>query len=146
MITRFNRHRVFYGLCAGLLLGFTGTAWSAQGDTGALSAAQIKSLIVGNTIRGAALATLYNIYYEPNGKVSAVFHGRKLLAEADDGTWKIKNGNTICQEFSHLFGGVERCYQWHKGDGQRYVMRNVDSFKIDDLPVWNIRKGNPLGF
>jgi len=142
--------RILSGLGVGLLLGISAGAWSTQNSDDTLSGKQIRQLIVGNTVRGAALASLYNIYYESDGKVSAVFHGRKLLADTDDGTWKIKNGNTLCQEFSYLFGGVERCYQWHKTEQrngeQRYVMHNVDAFRIDDLPVWNIRKGNPLGF
>ncbi len=146
MIARLTSMRSLLGLFASLLLGLSPGAWSAQDSDSALSAEQITQLIVGNTVRGAARATLFNIYYEADGKVSAVFNGRALNAETDDGTWKFKDGNTVCQEFSHLLGGVERCYQWYKAEGERYVMRNVDSYRVDNLSVWNILEGNPLGF
>ena len=137
--------RTLLGLVASAMLGMAGAAWSAEIEGPALDNSQIKDLIVGNTARGVALAKLFNIYYEPNGKVSALFQGGRL-SESDDGTWTIKNGNTVCHEFSQLFGGVERCYQWHKADGERYVMRNVDTYKVDDLTVWNVIPGNPVGF
>jgi len=137
--------RLRFGLIVGFLLSLSSGAWAAS-TAMPLDGDQLKQLIVGNTIRGAARASLFNIYYDANGQLSAVFHGRELLAETDSGTWKIKNGNTVCHEFSQFFDGVERCYQWYKTTGQRYVMHNVDVYRIDDLPVWNIRQGNPLGF
>ncbi len=137
--------RTLLGLVASAMLGMTGATGAAPIQGPALDNGQIKDLIVGNTARGVALAKLFNIYYEANGKVSAIFQGGKL-SESDNGTWTIKNGNTVCHDFSHLFGGVERCYQWHKADGQRYVMRNVDTYKVDDLTVWNVNPGNPVGF
>ena len=144
MIARLTTMRALSGLFAGVLLGLglglSPGVGSAQESGAALSADQIKQLIVGNTVSGALRANPYSIYYQADGKVSAIFH-----TNDDDGSWKIKDGNKLCQEYSDLFNGEEHCYQWYKAAGQRYLMRNVDTYKIDDLGVWKIEKGNPLG-
>jgi len=134
------------GLLVGLLLGLSPGAGSAQNSAAPLSVDEVQQLIVGNTVRGVVHARLFNIYYEAGGRVNISIQGRQSLSELDDGSWKIKDGNTLCQEFSDVFDGDERCYQWYKTGGQRYVMRNVDAFRVSDLTVWNIQQGNPLGF
>jgi hypothetical protein len=145
MNTRFDERTVQLALIASLLIGFLTISGSAQAADAAMNADQIKQLIIGNTISGSVGGSRYSIYYQANAKVSGVFHGSGMLADDDDGTWKIKDADKLCQEFSDTFNGEEHCYQWHKADGQRYLMRNVDSFRIDDLEVWKIEKGNPLG-
>ncbi len=106
-----------------------------------LSGDEIKKLITGNTVKGPIGARPYSFYYKPTGEVGGVIGA----GGAGSGTWKIKQGNAYCHTWTDLFDGVEHCYEWHK-DGKRYVMKNVDVDRSRDIPVWNIEKGNPLGF
>ena len=106
-----------------------------------LSGDEIKKLITGNTVKGPIGARPYSFYYKPTGEAGGVIGG----GGADSGTWKIKQGSVYCHMWTDYFDGVERCYEWHK-DGKRYVMKNVDADRSRDIPVWNIEKGNPLGF
>ena len=113
-----------------------GIVLPVTGSEGPLSGDQVRSLIVGNTVIGPVRGELYDFSYAANGDVIGAAGGT-----TDGGTWRIRDSNVYCHEWSTYFGGNERCYQWYDTGQGRYTLKNVDRFKIIDLDVWRIRPG-----
>ena len=107
-----------------------------------LSGAEIKKLIVGNTVNGAVGAESFSFYYQAPVSVSGVIG---VQGGNDSGTWKIVGEDTYCNEWDSFFDGVERCYQWYRTE-RGYILENVDAFHQRPLIVYDIQRGNPLGF
>jgi hypothetical protein len=107
----------------------------------ALSGAEIKKLIVGNTLQGPAGTELYDWYYQSDGAVTGVIGA----SNDDSGTWLIKDSNVYCHTWDQYFDGVQNCYQFFKvADSSRYVMKNVDADRGSNIDIWAVRKGNPF--
>jgi hypothetical protein len=120
-------------LAALIVFGITLPVTAAQGP---LSGDQVRALIVGNTVVGPLRGSLYDFSYAEDGNVVGAAGGN-----TDAGTWRIRDGNVYCHEWSTFFGGYERCYQWYDTGKGRFRLKNVDTFKVIDLYVWRIRPG-----
>ena len=134
----------FVSVIAALLLMLVGCAGNTrdkpQGPP--LPGAEIKKLIVGNTVKGAVGAQSFTFYYQAPVSVSGVIG---VQGDNDSGTWKIKGDDVYCHQWDVFFGGVERCYQWYKTE-RGYILENVDVYRVQALVVYGIEQGNPLGF
>ena len=104
-----------------------------------LSGDKVRALITGNTLQGSFLANPLTMVFYADG----VVRGSIGLTGSDSGTWEIE-GDNYCNEWVTYFSGVRRCYQW-VGDGDRYVLKNVDKFKARDIQG-RIEKGKPKGY
>ena len=119
-----------------MLLGI----FSQQSPAGeSLSGDQVRALITGNTLQGSFMANPLTMVFYADG----VVRGSIGMTGSDSGTWEIE-GDTYCNEWVTYFSGVRRCYQW-VGDGDRYVLKNVDKFKARDIQG-RIEKGKPKGY
>jgi hypothetical protein len=122
--------------CIAVLLGLLSTPGLAQE---ALSGDAVRSLIVGNTLKGSYTTKPLTIVFYADGLV----RGSIGLTGSDSGTWEIQ-GDRYCHEWSTYFSGVRRCYQWiPEGDG--YVLKNVDEFRARNIQG-RIEKGKPKGY
>lgn len=107
----------------------------------ALDEAEIKKLIVGNTLQGPMGSELYDWYYQADGAVTGVIGP----SDDDSGTWLIKDSTIFCQRWDQYFDGVQHCYEWYKEERSgRYMMKNVDSDRGENINVWKVREGNPF--
>lgn len=107
----------------------------------ALDEAEIRKLIVGNTLQGPIGTELYDWYYKSDGAVTGVIGA----SDDDSGTWFIKDSTVFCQEWDQYFDGVRHCYEWYKQERPgRYLMKNVDSDRSENIDVWKVREGNPF--
>jgi len=105
-------------------------------ETGPLPGERIRELIVGNTLTGPYYGSPYDFSYTADGNIyGSTGNG------TDNGRWRIRDDDVYCHEWSTLFDGTERCYQWYAGDGGRYRLENVDAFRVYDFNVWRIRPG-----
>lgn len=118
------------------VLCVSAVALPASAVEGPLSGDQVRALITGNTAIGPVRGRLYDFSFLASGEVIGSAGGN-----TDGGTWRIRDGNVYCHEWSTFFGGDERCYQWYDTGQGRYTLKNVDAFKILDLDVWRIRPG-----
>ena len=106
-----------------------------------LTVDQIRALITGNTVTGPVGARPYAFSYTAAGEVYG-----DIGVSLDSGTWRIRDGDVYCHEWTEHFGGEERCYRWYpqpdraKSKG-RYRLRNVDAFRARDMWVWQIKPG-----
>lgn len=128
--------------CAALVLAVCSFYAGADNGHGSpLSGDEIRTLVVGNTVRGPWRARPYAWSFTTDGRIFG-----DVGANTVSGTWRISDDGIYCHEFTDFLEGVERCYQWYampdysKGKG-RYVMKNVDAFRIRDLHVWQIEPG-----
>ena len=103
---------------------------------GPLTGEQIRTLISGNTLFGAYRARPIEFSYTPEGRVYGT-----IGSETGNGSWRIRDGDRYCHEWSEFFDATERCYQWHKLGGGRYRMLNVDTYRVFGIDVWRIRAG-----
>ena len=111
-------------------------AAASSPDVGPLDEQRIRELIVGNTVVGPLDRQLYDFSYADDGTVLG-----SAGPTTDSGTWRIRDGNVFCHEWATYFGGDERCYQWYDVGEGRYLLKNVDTFRIPNLPVWRIVPG-----
>lgn len=121
------------GIAAVAALGLSLPLSAAEGP---LSGDQIRSLIVGNTVVGPVHGKLYDLSFLASGEAIGDTAGN-----TDAGTWRIRDGNVYCHEWSTFFGGYERCYRWYDSGEGRYTLKNVDAFRVRDFNVWRIRPG-----
>ena len=134
--SRLQKARGALAVAGALLLAL----WTPLGlAQDALSADAVRTLIVGNTLKGSyTTKTLVMVFY-PDGLV----RGALGLTGSDSGTWEM-DGDKYCHEWFRYFGGVRRCYLWiPQGDG--YLLKNVDSFKAYNIQG-RIEKGKPKGY
>jgi hypothetical protein len=103
---------------------------------GALTGQQIRALISGNTLFGADGTRPIEFSYTPEGRVYGT-----IGSETGNGSWRIRDGDRYCHEWSEFFDATERCYQWHVLNGGRYRMVNVDAYRVFGIDVWRIRPG-----
>ena len=104
-----------------------------------LSGDQVRALITGNTLQGSFMANPLTMVFYADG----VVRGSIGMTGSDSGTWEIE-GDNYCNEWVTYFSGVRRCYQW-VGDGDRYVLKNVDKYKARNIQG-RIEKGKPKGY
>jgi hypothetical protein len=104
-----------------------------------LSGDQVRALITGNTLQGSFMANPLTMVFYADGTV----YGSIGMTGSDSGTWEIE-GDNYCNEWVTYFSGVRRCYQW-VGDGDRYVLKNVDKYKARNIQG-RIEKGKPKGY
>jgi hypothetical protein len=97
---------------------------------------QVRALLVGNTVSGPWYAEPYDFSYTREGRVYGT-----IGANTGNGTWRIRDGDRYCHEWSEFFEATEKCYQWHDLGGGRYRMVNVDAYRDRDIDVWRIRPG-----
>ncbi len=103
----------------------------------ALSGQEIRELIVGNTLIGPINARQYDFSYEPDGNVYG-----DIGVSTDRGTWEISDDGVYCHEWTLHFDSTRRCYKWFRAKRQgRYVMKNIDKFRVRDIDVWRIKPG-----
>ena len=133
-------NRAFALFCLSVVMGIVASG-AAMAESGPLPEAEVKKLIVGNTVKGPIGAQPYSFYYHADGKVDGVIGA----GNDDSGTWQFKGDDTFCFEWIDFFDGVEHCYQWYQ-HGSRYVMKNRDADRSRNINVWSIEQGNPLGF
>lgn len=114
---------------------------AAHANAQPLTGEQIFELITGNALQGSFTAKVLVMYFNPNGKIVAT-----LRNSPDSGTWWIK-GDQYCHKFVRLFGGMERCYQWHPpaSEDGRYILKSSSAFKGKDIRG-KITQGNPGGY
>lgn len=123
-------------LVAAALLGLWGPP-SLAGE--ALSADAVRTLIVGNTLKGSYMTNPLVMVFYPDGLV----RGAIGLTGSDSGTWELE-GDKYCHEWFTYFSGVRRCYHWiPQGDG--YLLKNADSFRGRNIQG-RIEKGKPKGY
>lgn len=103
---------------------------------GALTGEQIRALSSGNTLFGAYGAQPIEFSYTPEGRVYGT-----IGSETGNGSWRIRDGDRYCHQWSEFFGATERCYQWYALDDGRYRMVNVDNYRVFGIEVWRIRPG-----
>ena len=126
-----SRHSVWAGL---LLLAYAATpspSWAqgAASDTEGnrpLTGEEVRELISGNTLKGGWRARPYEFDYKPDGTVYGT-----IWTSPDRGKWYI-DGDKFCQRWVEFFGGDRRCYQWYRA-GDRFLLKNVDSFRTRDI-------------
>jgi len=119
-----------------MLLGLLSTPGLAEE---ALSGDAVRTLIVGNTLKGSYTTKPLTIVFYADGLV----RGSIGLTGSDSGTWQIE-GDRYCHEWFTYFSGVRRCYQWiPEGDG--YLLKNVDEFRARNIQG-RIEKGMPKGY
>ena len=105
----------------------------------ALSGDEVRSLIVGNTLKGSYMTNPLVMVFYPDGLI----RGSIGLKGSDSGTWEME-GDKYCHEWFTYFSGVRRCYLWiPQGDG--YLLKNVDSFRGRNIQG-RIEKGKPKGY
>lgn len=122
------------------------TLLSACGSMGvkivgpALTNAEVKKLIEGNTVQGPLGTAMYDWYYQADGSVTGVVG----VSDDDSGKWSMQGSNTYCHRWDEYFEGVQHCYEWYKQERSgRYVMKNVDADRGENIEVWAIVEGNP---
>ena len=113
----------------------------AQDQGAPLAADELRGLIVGNTIEGPIRSKPYDFYYRKDGTMG----GMITSLGADRGTWRVEDDGKFCQQWIQFLNADDRCYRWYR-QGDRYVMRNVDTFRTIDITVWRITEGNPRNF
>jgi hypothetical protein len=100
------------------LLAISANAWAAN----PLTAAEAKTLIVGNSAAGFAdaLGKNYTAYYSPEGKLTQVLENGKRR----QGAWKIVDDGHFCTQFptesercTKIFPSANGEYQRVKDDG-----------------------------
>jgi len=121
------------------LVALVSTVAVASAAEDALTADEVRKLIVGNTLQGSyTTEPLTMVFYE-----DGMLRGSIGFTGSDSGTWELE-GNKYCNEWITYFNGVRKCYVWvPKGDG--YVLQNVDAFK--GRPIQGrIEQGKPKGY
>lgn len=94
---------------------------------------EIKSALVGNSLRGVDHSGKYVIHYSSYGKMRIVYNEKRI----ESGVWKVR-GNRYCRRWSKLGSGKERCVTFHR-NGNKIVW--VQRGKITDHSV--LLRGNP---
>lgn len=94
---------------------------------------EIKSALVGNSLRGVDRSGKYVIHYSSDRKMKIVYNKKRI----ESGVWRIK-GNKYCRRWAKLGGGKERCVTFHR-NGNKIVW--VQTGKITDHSV--LLRGNP---
>lgn len=99
------------------LLTLSGSAFA----TAPLNAAQVRSLIAGNSAAGFAdaLGKNYTAYYAPDGKLTQVLENKKRR----QGTWKITEEGNFCTQFP---SEPARCTKVAPSENGEYVRMKDD--------------------
>lgn len=110
--------------------------------SGALTAAQITSLISGNTAYGQEAKYQWRTYYAKNGMLMGRIWG-SFGEEHDHGTWQVTaKDNQLCRQWTVKWGDLKRaCFELFK-DGEQIKLINVDG--NDDSYEMMIVSGNKV--
>ena len=125
-----------HGAIAGSL--FSGLLYAASicASEGPMSGQEIRDLIVGNTVIGPINARQYDFSYRPDGGVYG-----DIGTSGDRGNYTISDDGIYCHEWFRHFDATRRCYQWFRAKQGRYVLRNIDTFRVRNIDVWRITPG-----
>ena len=131
-------HRI--GLMATLAsaLLFSGCSGSSPAELGdaPLSAEEMKTVLVGNSIVGDNWDGPYTVYFPAYGEM----RGLRASHYKDSGTWRADD-DAICATWENWWGGVERCWGIYL-DGSTVSWLRPES----DAPEQaEIVEGNPYG-
>jgi hypothetical protein len=132
-------------ILAGTILALSIFPWAASQsslfgyDATPLSGAEVTALITDNHLQGGFRARQLRMAFFADG----VIRGQYALMGSDDGKWFME-GDNYCHHWVRYFNGEKRCYRWYQ-NGEGYVLRNVDTFRITDI-VGRINPGIPEGY
>ena len=125
-----------------VVAGCSGTSDIAEGDEyTALSGAEVKELISGNTMRGNFRASPLIMAFHEDGTA----RGRVGFTGSGSGTWSIEE-DIYCHQWTRYFGGTERCYRWYKRPDGVFYLDNVDTFRFRGPLLGSIEPGIAAGF
>mgnify|MGYP001598997380 CR=1 FL=1 len=95
-------------LIAGIaILAIAATDATASGKYQKMKGSEIKSSLVGNSLRGADSSGKYVIYFSSNQKMRIVYTGKKKT-RIEKGVWWVM-GNKYCRRWEKLGKGQVRC-------------------------------------
>ncbi len=126
---------IFAGL-AGLTLGACTRPGDGPNPPGftQMTGSEIRSTLVGNSLRGTDRTGSYVIHYRSASKMDITYNDRP-----DTGLWRIK-GDRYCRRWTRLGKGKERCVtMYQRGDQINWVKDG----EITDRSV--LLAGNPAG-
>ena len=111
-------------------------AGSLAASEGPLTGQEIRDLIVGNTVIGPINARQYDFSYKSDGGVYG-----DIGVSGDRGSYTISDDGVYCHEWFRHFDATRRCYQWYRAQSGRYVLRNIDTYRVRNIDVWRIKPG-----
>lgn len=132
------KHFVIAGLTSLMLASTAVTEAAAQTRYNSMSGQEIKSALVGNSLRGVDSTGRYTIHYKNNNRMRIVYTS-KSGTRVENGVWRVL-GNRYCRRWERLGKGKTRCVTFHRnGDNIIWVRRG----EITDRTV--LMRGNPAG-
>jgi len=102
-----------------------------------LSAAELRSLLIGNTASwSTCLGNIFHVYHAPNGSLKGKFKARYY----DTGTWKISGSNEVCRTWNKWRESAVQCFRVYRTDSHLYGFKSdSDNF----IGTVDIRSGDP---
>jgi len=138
---------LFCALLIGGCAPVTQNQMAAKGGA-PLNARQIFDLVSGNTLYLESVDFNSNIYFLPDGVISA--RGESLTSDdTDSGKWDINGDNQLCMKFKTWYYGDMKCYAVYPGAGKTtYVLFtdngalafNAKSFSGDSAHLYKSSK------
>jgi hypothetical protein len=112
-----------------------GLSGSSVGPTGRLTAAEVRTLIAGNTAAGVATnGQPYFAFFRRSGGVE--FRQANLV---DSGSWRVLPDGRICSTLTRINSGTEECYSLYRNG------TNVDFHRPDGnrIGTFTVEAGDP---
>ncbi|MEM8958865.1 MAG: hypothetical protein AAGC86_13760 [Pseudomonadota bacterium] len=126
------------GLTSLVLASTAVTESAAQTRYTNMSGPEIKSALVGNSLRGVDSSGRYTIHYRSDNRMRIVYTSRRGT-RVENGVWRVL-GNRYCRRWERLGKGKTRCVTFHR-NGNKIVW--VRRGEVTDHTV--LLRGNPAG-
>lgn len=107
-----------------------------------LTAIEIKSSIIGNTLSGYTERGLnVDVYYSPDGTMSGRIQGGDGNNYYDGGKWNLADDGKMCRQWTTWRDGEKDCFRFYRADDGQVRLKAIDRGYAGD---YQVRKGDVL--